>query len=186
MFFIQLALAITALTLAGCAANPLRVELSGAEDALIKSIEDKTNTIGQPTPGCTCKECKCFMSEEQLEQLADAIVDKLEERRALRRFEEIESTPKRDLAGYKGYTLDYWTYNGCGACKEFERKSLPKFPDKFVYSINLYEGTNSKTAEALNVDRYPTFILRDTEGVEVNRWVGDPTWEAVKKFIDER
>lgn len=182
-FFIQLALAITALTIAGCAANPLRVELSGAEDALIQSIEDKTNTISQPS-GCACRDCKCSMSDEQLEQLADLVVDKLEERKTLKRFEDIESG--RESLGYKGYTLDYWTFEKCGACKVFQAQSLPNFPDNFVIPIDLNSGDNREAADKLEVDRFPTFILRDEDGEEVKRWVGDPTWIAVKEFIEKQ
>ncbi len=161
--------------------GPISDEDNDKIEAMLEELLDRLKkepveeAAKSTSPSCSCS----CLTDEQVEKIAKAVTLKLMGELDAR---DLAKTTKQSQ-GYSGYTLDYWTFPECGSCKVFNRGSRANYPDGLIQELNLYD--NRSAADELKVNRFPTFILRDSEGHEVHRWIGDPSWPEVKRYIEK-
>ena len=92
--------------------------------------------------------------------------------------------------------LDCYT-SWCGPCKMVARDIFPKkiagdyFNNEFInLKIDMEKGEGPELAKRLGVKAYPTFVMFDSQGQEIGRFVGSKTTaedfvEAVKNAVGE-
>ncbi|MHC1779150.1 MAG: thioredoxin family protein [Bacteroidales bacterium] len=109
-------------------------------------------------------------------------------------FAQVLAKAKNNKKGPKIIFMDCYT-SWCGPCKKMAETIFPQehvgkfFNTNFVnYKIDMEKGEGVELAKKYNVKAYPTFLILDANGNEINRIVGggeaDAFIEKAKKAMD--